>query len=117
VNSRSTTQTLLIALGVLLIVGGVVCVILDFAEFASADPADDSGRAFALFGGGGLAAVIGLGVIAFTRTSIMRANGAYSRVVIEQGYGATTGGRFCPSCGLPVQPTAKFCDSCGTALG
>ena len=123
-NKRTTAQTLLLVLGALLLIGGLVCVVVGFASFVGSDPEDGGSSGFAPFGGGGIAAVIGLGIIGFTRVSMVRANGGYARVVIEQGYGAQQvpqtsaagGGRFCFSCGQPVGPAAKFCDSCGAAL-
>jgi hypothetical protein len=122
---RTAAQTALLALGALLLVGGAVCLVLGFGTFAGSvdDPTASPGGALALFAGGGLAMVVGLGVVAFTRVSMLRegAGGAYSRVVIEQGYGpgrdrTVLGGRYCPSCGTPASTGARFCESCGTAL-
>jgi hypothetical protein len=85
-SSRSTGQTAVIALGALLLVGGVVCVGVGFARFLSLDPLDDgAGAAMGLFAGGGLAMVVGLGIIAFTRVHAMSSDGRYTRVTIEQG--------------------------------
>ena len=92
-STRSTTPTALIALGVLLLVGGLVCVVLGFAGFASTDAMDDGGAASALglFAGGGLAMVVGLGLVAFTRVSAMSRDGRYARVTIEHGQRPTDG--------------------------
>ena len=51
-----------------------------------------------LFAGGGLAAVIGFGIVAFTRASIMTRNGGY-RGHASSRASAPTGGRFCSGCG------------------
>jgi hypothetical protein len=116
VSNRTTTQTLLLVLGALVFVGGVACVVVGFSSFADSDVASDDNSPLLLFAGGGFAAVIGFGIIAFTRASILTRNGGYTRVTIEQGV-APTGGRFCSGCGRPTSPTAQFCDSCGAAVG
>jgi zinc-ribbon domain len=116
-SNRSTGQTMLLVLGTIILIGGLVCVGIGFTSFGSSDPgSDDGASAMALFAAGGLAAVIGLGIIAFTRASIMTGNGGYARVTFEQGT-APTGGRFCPGCGRSVSPSSRFCDSCGAAVG
>jgi hypothetical protein len=115
-HGRTTTHTVLLVLGSLILLAGLVCVVIGFVQFADADPAGDDSTPMALFAGGGLAAVVGLGIVAFTRANAMTRGGAYSRVTIEQGVRGA-GGRFCPSCGHPAGTTARFCDSCGTALG
>ncbi|GAA1137461.1 hypothetical protein [Nocardioides aquiterrae] len=83
-TNRTTGQTLLIVLGSLVLLAGLVCVAVGFAQFADTDPmSDDNGPMF-LFAGGGLAAVIGFGIVVFTRVATLRANGGY-RVTIESG--------------------------------
>ena len=79
---------------------------------------ESDNRSMALFAGGGLAMVVGFGIVAFTRASAMMRGGAYSRITIEQGVAqpATDGGRFCPGCGTRADREARFCDSCGGAL-
>ena len=84
-NSRTPAQTLLLTLGALLLVGGLACVVVGFVRFAGTDPMSDDNSPLFLFAGGGLAAVVGFGVIAFTRVSVMQRNGGYTRVTIEQG--------------------------------
>jgi len=103
---------------VLLLLGGLVGVVLGFAGFADlTDPdAGNEGRNMALFAGGGLAMVVGLAVVGFTRARVLMGSGGYARVTYEQGV-APAGGRYCPSCGRPTSPSASFCDSCGAALG
>ena len=115
-SNRSTGQTLLLVLGAIILIGGLVCVGIGFMNFGSSDPGSDDGSAMALFAGGGLAAVVGFGIVAFTRVSIMTRNGGYARVTIEQGT-APAGGRFCSGCGRPSSPSARFCESCGVAVG
>jgi hypothetical protein len=114
-NNRTPAQTALIVLGSLVLVAGVVCVGLGFVRFASADPSDDVSGSMGLFLGGGLGMVVGLGIVAFTRAAVLRANGGY-RITIEEG-AARSGGRFCSSCGRPTSMSARFCDSCGAAVG
>lgn len=113
-SNRTTGQTALIGLGTVILVAGLACAVVGFAEFAGADPSDGLGSMY-LFGGGAFAAVVGLGIVAFTRASVMRANGGY-RITIEEGTAARRG-RFCSSCGTPLSPHARFCDSCGVAVG
>lgn len=115
-SNRTTGQTLRLALGCLIALAGLACVVIGFASFASGDPNEDGASSMLLFAGGGFAAVIGFGMVAFTRASIMTRNGAYARVTIEQGV-APTGGRFCPACGHPTSTAARFCDSCGAPVG
>ena len=114
-SNRTTGQTALIALGTVILVAGLLCVAVGFARFASADPSSDGLGSMYLFGGGAFAAVVGLGIVAFTRASVLRANGGY-RITIEEGAAARRG-RFCSSCGTPLSPQARFCDSCGVAVG
>ena len=83
-NNRTPGQTLLLVLGSLLLLGGLACVAVGFARFAGSDPMSDDNSPLFLFAGGGLAAVVGLGIVAFTRTAVLRANGGY-RVTIEAG--------------------------------
>lgn len=92
-STPSTVRSALVGLGVLLLVGGLVCVVLGFSRFASTDPMDDGGAtsALGLFAGGGLAMVVGLGVVGFTRVSAMARDGRYTRVTIEQGQHPTDG--------------------------
>jgi hypothetical protein len=118
-SKRTPAQTALLLLGALVLLGGVVCVVLGFTGFAdsSNDLGSDSDvHSMALFAGGGLAAVVGFGIIAFTRASIMTRNGGYARITVEQGVAPSGGGRFCSSCGRAMSSTARFCDSCGAAL-
>ena len=83
-NNRTPAQTLLLVLGSLLLVGGLACVVVGFVRFAGADASSDATGPMLLFGGGGLAAVVGLGVVAFTRAAVLQANGGY-RITIEAG--------------------------------
>ena len=117
-SNRTPAQTALMVLGWLVLTAGVVCLIVGFVRFASADPSDDVTGPMLLFGGGGLGMVVGLGIVGFTRSAVLRANGGY-RITIEEGVGARGGGagRFCASCGRPMSPSARFCDSCGAAVG
>jgi len=118
VSKRTPTQTLLLALGAAVFAVGLVCVAVGFARFADADPVSDDNGPLLLFAGGGLVAVVGFGIIAFTRAAILRANGGY-RITIEQGGeqgGAARGGRLCPECGRPTSESARFCESCGAAV-
>lgn len=84
-SNRTTGQTLLIVLGTLVLVGGLVCVAIGFARFGSTDPGSDDSSPLLLFAGGGFAAVVGFGIVAFTRASILTRNGGYVRVTYEQG--------------------------------
>ncbi|MDF1605998.1 zinc-ribbon domain-containing protein [Nocardioides sp. YIM 152315] len=115
-NNRTLLQTLLLLVGGVVLLGGLVCVVSGFAGFASSDPGSDGDSSMMLFAAGGFAAVIGFGLIAFTRAAILTRNGAYARVTIEQAT-APRGGRFCSSCGTATSPTARFCESCGAAVG
>lgn len=83
-SNRTTGQTLLIVLGSLILLAGLACVAVGFARFAGTDPMSDDNSPLLLFAGGGLAAVVGLGIVAFTRAAVLRANGGY-RVTIETG--------------------------------
>jgi hypothetical protein len=114
-GNRTTGQTLLLVLGAVVLLGGLVCVVIGFADFGSTDPGSDDNGALYLFAGGGLAAVVGLGIVGFTRAATMRADGGY-RITIEQGTAARRGS-FCSSCGQPLSAAARFCDSCGAAVG
>ena len=119
-GNRTATQTLLLIVGAVVLLGGLVCLVAGFADFAgaAADPVagGDVGSAMALFMAGGFAMVIGFGIIAFTRAAILTRNGSYARIVVEQGI-PPRGGRFCSGCGAPVAPSARFCESCGAAVG
>ena len=115
-NRRTPTQTALIALGTVLLIGGLICLVVGFGRFVTDDSGSQVGSSFTLFAGGGLAMVVGLGIVAFTRARVMMGDGAYTRMTFEQGV-APTGGRFCTSCGRPTGPAARFCDSCGSAVG
>lgn len=118
-NKRTPGQTLLLVVGAIVLLGGLVCVVAGFGGFigSSDDVGGDSGNgSLMLFAAGGLAMVIGLGIVAFTRAAIMTGNGGYARVTIEQGT-APSRGRFCSSCGASLTPTARFCDACGAAVG
>jgi hypothetical protein len=114
-NNATPVQKILLVVGTLVLLGGLACVVMGFASFGSTDPGTDGNSSMMLFAAGGFAAVIGFGIIAFTRAAILTRHGAYSRVVIEQGV-APAGNRFCPACGRPASPTARFCESCGGAL-
>lgn len=122
-NNRTPVQTLLLVAGALLLLGGLVCVVTGFGSFASSDPASDDSSPMMLFAAGGFAAVVGFGIIAFTRAAILTRNGAYARITVEQGVtpprvqADQPGGKFCSSCGQPVTSTARFCESCGHAVG
>ncbi|WP_296607519.1 zinc-ribbon domain-containing protein [Nocardioides sp.] len=120
--ARTGAQTALMALGALLMIGGLVCVVLGFAGFGSDDDLNQGtvGADLGLFAGGGLAMVVGLGIIGFTRARALMGRGGYARVTYEQGIapgGSGSGGRFCSSCGRATSPSARFCDSCGAAVG
>lgn len=119
--TRTGTQTALMVLGALVMIGGLVCVVLGFVGFGGDDDLNQGtvGADLGLFAGGGLAMVVGLGIIGFTRASVLTGRGGYARVTYEQGVapvGSGSGGRFCSSCGRPVSPSARFCDACGAAL-
>ncbi|MFC7496499.1 MULTISPECIES: zinc ribbon domain-containing protein [unclassified Nocardioides] len=114
-NNRTTMQTLLLFVGALVCLGGLVCVVAGFVSFAGGEPGEE-GSSMALFAAGGFAAVIGFGIVAFTRVAILSRNGGYARVTIEQGPPPRSG-RFCSSCGTPVSANARFCESCGAAVG
>jgi hypothetical protein len=116
VSNRTTVQTLLLALGTLILVAGFAGVVIGFARFAIGDPNEEGNSSMLLFAAGGFAAVVGFGIISFTRASILTRNGGYARVTIEQG-AAPTGGRFCPACGRATSSVARFCDSCGSPVG
>ncbi|GAB3201106.1 hypothetical protein GCM10027062_22330 [Nocardioides hungaricus] len=113
-NNATPVQKLLLVVGAVVILGGLVCVVLGFVGFAQADPANGGDSSMALFAAGGFAAVIGFGIVAFTRAAILTRGGAYSRITIE--HGVPRGGEFCSSCGQPVAPSARFCDACGHAV-
>ena len=117
-NNATTVQKLLIAIGAVVLLGGLACVVMGFASFGSSD-VDQGDSGLALFAAGGFAMVVGFGIVAFTRAAVLTRNGAYSRITIEQGMvppGAASG-RFCSSCGRPVAATARFCEACGHAVG
>lgn len=138
----------LIGLGTLLLLGGLVAAVLGFTGLLGGpdDPVlsedaygievfPDQGQAaeesepllpgvdgLALFAGGGLAMVVGVGVIAFTRVSAMQGGlgaGGYSRVTVEHGYAppaATYGGPHCSACGRENDRHDRFCGGCGRPL-
>jgi hypothetical protein len=136
--ARTTSQTVRYAVGAVLLVGGIACVVWGFGSFAGSaldGSGDGAGRSMALFAAGGLAAVVGFGLIAFTRATALMGRGGYTRVTYEQGYGgapttplgsAPTGsvpagpvpaGRaHCKACGAAVQADDRFCGACGTPL-
>lgn len=114
-SNRTPAQTLLLVIGVLVLLGGLGCVAVGFADFASADSASDGGSSMLLFAGGAFAAVVGFGIVAFTRASVLTRNGAYTRVTIEQG--SAPGSRSCSGCGRATTSSARFCESCGAAVG
>jgi hypothetical protein len=114
-NKATAVQKLLIAVGAVVLLGGLACVVMGFASFGSSD-VDDGNSSIALFAAGGFAAVIGFGIIAFTRAAVLTRGGAYSRITIEQGMGPRSD-RFCSGCGRPVAPAARFCEACGQAVG
>ena len=58
-SNRTPAQTALMVLGWLVLTAGVVCLIVGFVRFASADPSDDVTGPMLLFGGGGLGMVVG----------------------------------------------------------
>jgi Double zinc ribbon len=117
-NNRTPVQTLLLVVGTLVLLGGLVCVVMSFADLASTGvgTTGEEDSAMMLFVAGGFAMVVGFGMVAFTRAAVMAKGGGYSRITIEQGV-APAGNRFCPSCGHPSSPSARFCESCGTAVG
>ena len=78
---------------------------------------DGAGRSLALFAVGGLATVVGFGLVAFTRAGALTSRGGYTRVTYEQGFGAAPVGRSrCPGCGAAVEGDDRFCGSCGAPL-
>ncbi len=159
----STGRRVLIGVGTLLLLGGLAAVVIGFGSFVGAigagggeqtvlsddtagipdlpdqqaAPEDTTGGDLALFAGGGLVMVVGLGVIAFTRVS--SGSGGYSRVTIEHGVGpgggwggggarGLTGGvagglsggsarRRCESCGRENGEQDTYCGGCGRVLG
>jgi hypothetical protein len=113
-STRTPMQTLLLVVGVVILLGGLVCVVAGFADFGGSDPESDGGGALALFAAGGFAMVIGFGIVAFTRAAML-GGGGYTRVTVEQGSAPRTG-RFCSACGAAQSPSARFCESCGAAV-
>lgn len=100
---RATSgQRLLMVAGLVLVVAGLVTVVLGFSSFfddALDGSGDGPGRAMARIGGGGLGAVVGLGLFGFTRAAVTR----------------PAAGTPCPECGRPASPGARFCEGCGAA--
>jgi len=87
-TGRTTGQTILLAVGGVVLVAGLVCVVLGFTGFVGSQDdfgGDGAGRSMAVFAAGGLAMVVGLGIVAFTRASAMSRDGGYVRVTVEQG--------------------------------
>ena len=117
-NNATAIQKLLLAVGVVVLLGGLVCVALGLADFGGSDVGEGDG-AMAMFGAGAFAMVIGFGIVAFTRAAILTRNGRYARITIEQGMAPRQqpAARFCSSCGRPVTPTARFCEACGHPVG
>ena len=133
-STRTTSQTVRYAIGAVLMLGGIVCVVWGFSTFTGSaldGSGSGAGRSMALFAGGGLATVVGFGLIAFTRAGAMMHRGGYTRVIYEQGYGAlpdagletgpetgpAAGGRsHCRSCGAAVAADDRYCNACGTPL-
>ncbi|GAB6986939.1 zinc-ribbon domain-containing protein [Nocardioides pyridinolyticus] len=120
-NKATPVQKLLLAVGVVVMLGGIVCLVMGFADFAdfTEDEVQQGNGSLALFAAGGFAMVVGFGIVAFTRAAILTRNGAYARVTIEQGTAPqqAPSGRSCSSCGRPVAATARFCEACGHAVG
>lgn len=123
-STRSNGRSVRYAAGAVLVVGGLVAVVWGFGSFAGTTldgSGSGAGRSMALFAGGGLAAVVGFGLIAFTRAGSLAGRGGYTRMTIEQGYAvpgpAVSGaGSHCRSCGAAVAAEDRYCGSCGTAL-
>jgi hypothetical protein len=146
-TGRATSRTVRYAVGAVLLVGGIVCVVWGFSTFTGSaldGGGDGAGRSMALFAGGGLATVVGFGLVAFTRVGALAGRGGYARVTYEQGYGvppaagapATATGAaagtapagtapvgtapvarsHCTSCGAAVAAEDRFCGSCGAPL-
>jgi hypothetical protein len=123
-STRTTGRTVRYAVGAVLVVAGIVCLVWGFATFTGAaldGGGSGAGRAMALFAGGGLATVIGFGLVAYTRAGALTARGGYTRVTYEQGYGGVAaappaGRTHCRSCGAAVAPEDRFCGACGTSL-
>ena len=127
-TSGSTGRTVRYAVGVVLLVVGIGCVIWGFSTFTGSaldGSGDGAGRSMALFGGGGFAAVVGFGLVAFTRVGALSGRGGYTRVTYEQGYGAAGapspgaapgGASHCRSCGAAVAAEDRFCGACGSPL-
>ncbi|KQP63328.1 MULTISPECIES: zinc ribbon domain-containing protein [unclassified Nocardioides] len=131
---RTPAQAAALVAGVLLLLGGLVALVVGFtgsvgsqSEPFPAPGADDGpGSDLLLFAGGGLAMVVGLGVVAFARAAAFRSAGGWSRVVVEQGFGSspprtsappeTVRTRTCARCGALNDEEARFCDRCGTGL-
>ena len=84
-SNRTPTQTALLVLGALIMLAGIVVLVMGFSSFASSDVATDDNTPLFEFLGGGFAMVVGFGIIAFTRASIITGNGGYVRVTYEQG--------------------------------
>lgn len=124
-STHSTGRSVRYAVGAALLVGGAVGVVWGFATFTGSaldGSGSGPGRSMALFAGGGLAAVLGFGLVAFTRAGDLTRRGAHTRITDEQGLGAArapagaAAGPHCTSCGAAVAPDDRFCGSCGAAL-
>jgi zinc-ribbon domain len=141
-TGRTAGRTVRYAVGAVLLVGGIVCVVWGFSTFTGSaldGSGDGAGRSMALFAGGGLATVVGFGLVAFTRVGALTGRGGYARVTYEQGYGvppaagapATAAGAaagtapagtapvarsHCTSCGAAVAAEDRFCGACGSPL-
>lgn len=152
-RNQAGTRTVLRAVGLVLLVGGLAALGYGFVSFASGifsddmglDPAmsgpGDMGRSFALFAGGGFAAVVGFGL---TSAGFMGATARYgagetmpvvkdSAAYLTDGEGLLGVGRtvddaapgqahdaatgpYCSRCGVRNDHDARFCDSCGNAV-
>jgi hypothetical protein len=124
-TTRTTSQTLRYAVGTVLMVAGIGCVVWGFSTFTGSaldGSGHGAGRSMALFAGGGLATVVGFGLVAFTRVGAMTGRGGYARVTYEQGYGVPpagatpAAGSHCTSCGATVAAGDRFCGACGARL-
>src|SRR5690242_17376196 len=90
-TSGSAGRAVRYVVGAVLLVAGIGCVVWGFATFTGSaldGGGSGAGRSMALFAGGGLAAVVGFGLVAFTRAGGLTSRGGYTRVTYEQGYGA-----------------------------
>jgi hypothetical protein len=138
---QARKRTILRGTGALLLVVGLVVAVkggLAFLDGATSTDMDDmSGfKGILMLGGGGFLVVFGL---AFLSAGFLGASARYSAgetmpvmkdsaSYLTDGQGVlgvgrtvddqpTAAGPFCTKCGVRNDDTARFCDSCGTAVG